>query len=92
MSSLDLAQRARMFNALSDPTRLQIVELLSAQDELCGKELAEALSITLALLCHHTNVLVDAGVLSKRKQGQFSYYSLNRNALAACINSLCKDA
>lgn len=86
--TLELTQRTKVFNALSDPTRLQIVELLSHGNELCGKDIADSLNITLALLCHHTNTLVEANLLSKRKQGQSSYYLLNHELLNTCLNSL----
>jgi DNA-binding transcriptional ArsR family regulator len=88
MLQLELSQRAKVFNALSDPTRLHIVELLSFGNEICAKEIAEALNITLALLCHHCSTLVEADLLIKRKQGQSSYYKLNQDVLEACLGSI----
>lgn len=84
----DLAQRTRVFNALSDPTRLQIVESLAHGEELTGKDVSEKLGITLALCCHHTGILQAAGLLNKRKRGQSCYHSLNREVLRACLESL----
>ena len=84
----NIHQRARIFNALSDPTRLQIVELLSDGEERTGKEIADHLGITLALLCHHSNTLQQAGLLIRRKQGQCGYNRLDRELLASCLESL----
>ena len=88
MSEFDLQRRAKVFKALCDPTRLQIVEFLADSQEKTGKDIADALGITLALLCHHTSTLEDAGILIKRKQGQSCYHRLQREALDACLGSL----
>jgi ArsR family transcriptional regulator len=69
-------ERAKVFKALSDPRRLEIVEQL-ARGSLCGTDLAESLGISLALLCHHWEVLVDAGILHKERQGQLRVCSLD---------------
>ena len=88
VSEFDLQRRAKVFKALCDPTRLQIVEFLADAQEKTGKDIADALGITLALLCHHTGTLEDAGILVKRKQGQSCYHRLHREALDACLGSL----
>lgn len=88
MPNLDLNQRAKVFNALSDPTRLQIVELLADGQERTSKDIAETLNITLALFCHHSNTLTQAGLLIKRKQGQSGYNRLDLNVLNQCLGSL----
>lgn len=87
---MDLHQRAKVFKALSDPTRLQILEFLARDrdQEKTGKDIADALGITLALLCHHTSTLEEAGILMKRKQGQSCYHRLHGAALQECLGSL----
>ncbi len=84
----DSRQRAKIFAALADPTRLQIVELLATCNELSGSEIAERLGISLALFCHHAKTLAEVEVLTKRKEGQTKYHSLNRALLTACFDSL----
>ncbi len=82
-------ERALVFKAIGDPTRVRIIELLRAQtDEITGTEIAEHVGVSLALLCHHSSVLVDAGLVIKRKEGQTSYWALNREALASALGSL----
>jgi len=88
VSQFDLPQRAKVFKALSDPTRLQIVEFLADGQERTGKDIADAVDITLALLCHHTGTLEEAGILVKRKQGQSCYHRLDRPAMETCLGSL----
>jgi DNA-binding transcriptional ArsR family regulator len=82
---IDVEQRARVFKALSDPTRLRIVEMLSEKEEMCGSEIASELGISLALLCHHWNTLEHAGLITKRKEGQTASITLNNELLSECL-------
>jgi ArsR family transcriptional regulator len=74
---LTTAERAKAFKALADPTRVEIVDLLAAQGGLCGTELAERLGVSLALLCHHWEVLIDAGLVRKQRMGQLRVCTLD---------------
>lgn len=74
-------QRAKVFAALSDSTRLRLVELLLAHGRLSGSELAEKAGISLALLSHHWKLLNDAGLITRQKIGQTTYCSVNRAVL-----------
>lgn len=71
------AERAKIFKALGDPRRVDIVDILSKDGSLCGTALAESLGISLALLCHHWEVLVEAGVLRKERVGQLRVCSVD---------------
>ena len=86
-TTTEVTQRARIFAVLADPTRLRFVELLAQSDEVSGSEIAEKRGISLALMCHHSKVVVDAGLAQKRKAGQTAYYSLDRDVLANCLTS-----
>jgi DNA-binding transcriptional ArsR family regulator len=83
-------QRAKVFASLSDPTRLRIVELLVEQGEMSGSEIANQTGISLALFCHHSKTLAEAGVILTRKEGQTKYHSLNQELLAKCFASFTK--
>ncbi len=84
----DSGWQAKIFAALADPTRLQIVELLAVHDEMSGSAIAEKLGISLALYCHHSKLLTEVGLIKRRKDGQTKYSSLNRELLSSCFNSL----
>ncbi|HEU5169131.1 MAG TPA: metalloregulator ArsR/SmtB family transcription factor [Gemmatimonadales bacterium] len=89
LSAASAEHRVAVFKALGDPTRLRIVDFLRRRDgEATGTEVAEHAGISLALLCYHADALVDAGIVRKRKEGQTSYWSLNREALAAAVRNL----
>lgn len=79
--------RAKIFAALSDPTRLQIVEMLATQIEMSGSDIANQLSISLSLFCHHSKTLSEAGVIQIRREGQTKYHSLNLTLLKECFAS-----
>ena len=70
-------QRAKVFKALSDPRRIEIVDALAKYGPLCGTELAERLGISLALVSHHWDVLVEAGLIRKKRVGQLRYCTLD---------------
>ncbi|MBE9102059.1 ArsR/SmtB family transcription factor [Vacuolonema iberomarrocanum] len=85
--SFSTEQRAKIFAALADPTRLRIVELLAAEGELSGSQIATQLDISLALFCHHSRTLVEADLLQVRRDGQTKYNSLNQMLLHQCLNT-----
>jgi ArsR family transcriptional regulator len=74
-AKLDLAGAARLFQALSDETRLAILEMLRG-GERCVCELQDALEAAQSRLSFHLRVLKEAGLVRDRKEGRWSYYSL----------------
>lgn len=81
-------QQARVFAALADPVRVRFVHEVACRGERRGGEIADALGISLALLCHHGRILVDAGVLAKRKEGQTTHYRLEKGVLEAAVRQV----
>ena len=81
--------RAAVFKALGEPTRLRIVDFLRRRGkEATGSEIADHVGISLALLCHHTDALVVAGLVTKRKEGQTSIWRINLPSLLSALKSL----
>ncbi len=72
---------SEVFKALSDGNRLTILGML-VNGEICACKILEALSITQPTLSHHMKVLQQCGLVSARKVGQWSYYSINRPRLS----------
>ena len=66
-----------MFKALSDPRRVEIIDRLASGRSMCGTDLAEALGISLALLSHHSEVLMEAGILRKKRVGKLRVCTLD---------------
>jgi ArsR family transcriptional regulator len=75
-----LSQAAELFHALSDPTRLSILQRLRF-GERCVCELTDALEAAQSRLSFHLKVLKDAGLVTDRREGRWMYYTLNSEAL-----------
>lgn len=69
-----------LFHALSDETRLEIMERLK-DGEQCVCDLTDALKTGQSRLSFHLKVLKDAGLITDRPEGRWTYYSLNREVL-----------
>ena len=82
---VQLAERAAVFSALADPNRLKLIEMLAAEEELCGIDLARRAGISVALLSHHWKILDQAGLVVRERRGQKQYCQLNREALEAAF-------
>ena len=72
---------ARLFHALSDGTRLAVLGML-AGGERCVCDLQGALDAAQSRLSFHLKVLKDAGLVTDRKEGRWSYYTLNAERVA----------
>jgi ArsR family transcriptional regulator, arsenate/arsenite/antimonite-responsive transcriptional repressor len=68
-----------LFHALSDETRLEIVELLRG-GERCVCELTDTLDAAQSRLSFHLRVLKDAGIVRDRKDGRWVHYELEPEA------------
>ncbi len=75
-ASLPTQLSAIGFQALSDPLRLQILDLLRTQ-ELCVCELCDKLSVPQSKLSFHLKNLKEAELVRSRQEGRWIYYSLN---------------
>ncbi|MBR8839204.1 MAG: winged helix-turn-helix transcriptional regulator [Stigonema ocellatum SAG 48.90 = DSM 106950] len=64
------------FHALSDPLRIEVIDLLRSQ-ELCVCDLCEHLGTTQSKLSFHLKTLKSAGLVRSRQEGRWIYYSLN---------------
>ena len=80
-SRLDVARAARLFHALSDETRLRILERLR-RGERCVCELTDALDAAQSRLSFHLRILKEAGLVTDRRDGRWSYYAVNPDALS----------
>ncbi|MBQ61393.1 MAG: transcriptional regulator [Gammaproteobacteria bacterium] len=78
---------AEMFKALSDPTRIRIIEALSIK-ELCVCDLANLLGMTQSAISHQLRLLRQNSILKYRKEGRVVYYSLDDEHVSEILNSV----
>ena len=86
---------ALMGKALGDRSRVQIVGML-AGGEMCACKLLERFAITQPTLSHHMKILCECGLVSARREGKWSHYSLVCGTFAAFQRFIaqlecCKD-
>jgi ArsR family transcriptional regulator, arsenate/arsenite/antimonite-responsive transcriptional repressor len=84
--SLDDAAAAELealLSAIADRNRLKILNMLVRADgmPICVCEFTAALEVAQPNVSYHLRQLVDAGIISRSRQGRFSYYSLVDDAL-----------
>jgi ArsR family transcriptional regulator len=80
-AAVDTARAAQLFHALSDETRLSILECLRGS-ERCVCELTGDLDAAQSRLSFHLRVLREAGLVTDRREGRWMYYTLNAETLA----------
>ena len=79
---------ASRFRALSDPSRLQILQLLF-RGERSVQELCELSDMNQANVSKHLSVLSEQGIVQRRRQGTFVYYSIADNSIYQLCDLVC---
>jgi ArsR family transcriptional regulator len=89
----EIEELAGIFKALSDPTRLRLVKLLSDQSAttcqgacgdhkfLCVNALAHKLDVTQSAVSQHLRILRQTGLVNGERRGSFMHYSIDKDGL-----------
>jgi ArsR family transcriptional regulator len=77
----NLTRAEALFHALSDATRLSILEMLR-DGERCVCELQDELDAAQSRLSFHLRVLKEAGLVTDRREGRWAHYRIVPGALA----------
>ena len=84
----EIEELAGIFKALSDPTRLKLVQLLSEclpgechGGALCVNALAHRVGVSQSAVSQHLRVLRQAGLVRGERRGHFVHYSLDQDGL-----------
>jgi DNA-binding transcriptional ArsR family regulator len=79
---------ARRFRVLGDPTRIRLLECLR-EDEATVGELVELTGATQQNVSKHLGVLLQAGIVARRKEGTASYYRIADEAVFELCEQVC---
>ena len=79
----------KAFKALSDETRLRILNLL-LERECCVCEVMQALAISQTRASRNLSALYDAGFLKLRKDGLWSLYSIDKEGMEEYFSDLVR--
>src|SRR4030066_698814 len=82
--------RAKIFNALSDPVRLEIIEFLR-DGEKCVCEIIPHVNLIQPLVSRHLKILKDSGLVSDRKDRSWRHYSLTDPRIIKIIDSVTPE-
>jgi ArsR family transcriptional regulator, arsenate/arsenite/antimonite-responsive transcriptional repressor len=81
-------QLAAQFKALADPTRIAIINCLSAAGEVCVCNLTDTFELSQPTISHHLKILREAGLVTSSRRGTWAYYRLVPEAVAALRGAL----
>jgi ArsR family transcriptional regulator len=80
---LEAQELSRLFKALADPVRLQLLSMIGARDtgEACVCDLNDAFELSQPTISHHLKVLRKAGLITSERRGTWVYYELVPDAV-----------
>jgi ArsR family transcriptional regulator, arsenate/arsenite/antimonite-responsive transcriptional repressor len=81
MSKADLLDTLTAYKALSDETRLKIVRTIAYDGECGTTECTKAINLSQPTLSHHIKTLLEAKIISEKREGTSKKYSLNKEYL-----------
>jgi len=95
----DVIELDAVFKALASTHRRAILEMLSqadeesgktccASDEVCACKISDRLGLSVSTTSHHMSVLREAGLVTGRRDGVWTYYTLCRDVLDAAADQL----
>jgi ArsR family transcriptional regulator len=87
VNSAALARLAALAHALSDTTRLEVLAELR-QGERCVCDLTSDLQVAQSRLSFHLRVLREAGLVTDRREGRWSFYRLAPGALEELVEGV----
>ena len=74
---------AKLFKALSDETRLEMMGLLAAAgSELCACDIESHFALSQPTISHHLKILREAGLVTGERRGTWVYYEIDKSTLA----------
>ena len=82
--------RAKVFHALSDPIRLEIIEFLR-DGEKCVCEITPHLNLAQPLVSRHLRALKNTGLVQRRKEGTWHFYSITDQRVNELIDKLTPE-
>ena len=82
--------RAKIFNALADPIRLEIIDYLR-NGEKCVCEITPHLNLAQPLISRHLRILKNAGLVKRRKKSTWHFYSLTDKRITELIDKLTPE-
>lgn len=87
-------ENIKVFKALSNRSRIEILKRLKNKDSICACKFLEEMDLSQSTISHHLKVLADCDLVNCRKEGRWHHYSLNEtmiNEIIEFFGSLTSD-
>jgi ArsR family transcriptional regulator len=88
LTTPEAEELAARFKALADPTRVAIINCLSAADEVCVCNMTASFDLSQPTISHHLKILREAGLVEASRRGTWAYYRLVPEAIDALRGAL----
>ena len=79
---------ARRFRVLGEPMRIRILERLRGGEQTV-QELTDAINASQQNVSKHLNILLDAGLVARRKEGTSALYAIADDSVFALCENVC---
>ncbi|HVE92921.1 MAG TPA: metalloregulator ArsR/SmtB family transcription factor [Actinomycetota bacterium] len=91
MGEAEAASVATQFKALSDATRVRMLNLLARNPELCVCELQAHFELAQPTISHHLGILRRAGLVTSEERGRWAFYRADPDAIRVLAQVLEVD-
>ena len=78
------------FKALSDPVRLEILNMLKKNGRMNAGEIADNFDLSKATISHHLKILREQDLIYETKEKNFIYYELNTSVFEDILTWIVK--
>jgi DNA-binding transcriptional ArsR family regulator len=82
----------KLFHALGDGARQQIILLLAEHERLNVSQITESMHLSRPAISHHLKVLKDAGLVGLARESRENYYSLEWEPAVGRLKRLVEQA
>lgn len=88
--ALTAQQFRTVSRALADPRRAALLESIGSATEYSCQELCREAGVSKGTVSHHMDVLLKAGLILERRRGQYMFYEVRRDVIAAYAAELIR--
>jgi len=88
--ALTASQFQAVAKAVADPRRMTLLEAIASEPEYSCQKLCEESGVSKGTVSHHMKELVRAGLVAERRCGQYIFYEVRREVLAAYTAELMR--
>lgn len=78
----------KVFTALGNPTRRQILRILQRRGECAAGDLADQVDVSKPTLSHHLAALHDAGLVDRERRGSHVLYRVNQSVVEELVQAV----